>query len=111
MAELHVHVAGYPDSDDEERAELAWRLGEEIREHGIDEVSRPAVRPPPGAKGGGLEWAQLVVSFAGVMPALIPAVMSEAALPMSIWPQAMSYLRPSSDIDLVRPVIACFVDV
>ena len=36
MAELHVHVAGYPDSDDEERAELAWRLGEEIREHGID---------------------------------------------------------------------------
>ena len=74
MAELHVHVAGYPDSDDEERAELAWRLGEEIREHGIDEVSRPAVRPPAGAKGGGLEWAQLVVTFAGVLPALIPAV-------------------------------------
>ena len=74
MAELHVHVAGYPDSDDEERAELAWRLGEEIREHGIDEVARPAVRPPPGAKGGGLEWAQLVVTFAGVLPALIPAV-------------------------------------
>ena len=30
---------------------------------------------------------------------------------MSIWPQAMSYLRPSSEVDFVRPVIACFVDV
>src|SRR5207245_7170273 len=34
-----------------------------------------------------------------------------AAFPMSIWPQAMSYLRPSSDVDLVKPVIACFVAV
>ena len=33
---------------------------------------------------------------------------SVSALPMSIWPQAMSYLRPSSDVDLVSPVIACF---
>ena len=30
---------------------------------------------------------------------------------MSIWPQAMSYLRPSSDVDLVSPVIACLVAV
>ena len=37
--------------------------------------------------------------------------MSVAALPMSIWPQAMSYLRPSSDVDLVRPVMACLVAV
>ena len=34
-----------------------------------------------------------------------------SALPMSIWPQAMSYFRPSSDVDLVRPVIACLVAV
>jgi hypothetical protein len=74
MAELHVHVAGYPDSDDEERAELAWRLGEEIREHGIADVSQPSVRPPPGAKGGALEWAQLVVSFAGTVPPLVMAI-------------------------------------
>ena len=26
---------------------------------------------------------------------------------MSIWPQAMSYSLPSSDVDLVRPVMAC----
>ena len=30
---------------------------------------------------------------------------------MSIWPQAMSYLRPSSAVDLVSPVIACLVAV
>src|SRR6516165_1379280 len=30
---------------------------------------------------------------------------------MSIWPQAMSYFRPSRDADLVRPVIACLVAV
>src|SRR5687767_2660600 len=30
---------------------------------------------------------------------------------MSIWPQAMSYFRPSSAVDFVRPVIACFVAV
>ena len=29
-----------------------------------------------------------------------------AALPISIWPHAMLYLRPSSEVDLVRPVIA-----
>ena len=39
------------------------------------------------------------------------AVMGVAALPMSIWPQAMLYLRPSSEVDLVRPVMACLVDV
>src|SRR3990172_2214844 len=44
-------------------------------------------------------------------PLLILAVSSVAALPMSIWPQAMSYFRPSSEVDLVRPVIACFVAV
>src|ERR1700694_4642819 len=37
--------------------------------------------------------------------------MSVKALPMSIWPQAMSYLRPSSDVALVRPLMACLVAV
>lgn len=74
MAELRLNVAGYPDSDDEERADLAWRLERELREHGVDEVAHPAIRPPPGAKGGALEWAQLVVSFAGTVPALVMAL-------------------------------------
>jgi membrane-associated two-gene conflict system component 1 (EACC1) len=74
MAELQIHVAGYPDSDDEERAELAWRLREEIREYGVDDVSQPSVRPPPGSKGGALDWAQLVVTFAGTLPPLVMAI-------------------------------------
>jgi hypothetical protein len=32
-------------------------------------------------------------------PRLIRAVMSVAALPMSIWPQAMSKAPPSSEVD------------
>ena len=42
---------------------------------------------------------------------LIRSVISVAALPMSICPQAMSYARPSRDVDRVSPVIACFVAV
>ena len=38
-------------------------------------------------------------------------VISVAALPMSICPQAMSKARPSSERDLVSPVIACLVAV
>src|SRR5262249_44641535 len=37
--------------------------------------------------------------------------MSVAAFPMSIWPHAMSKARPSREMDLVRPVIACLVGV
>ena len=45
-------------------------------------------------------------------PALTAAASGAvSALPMSIWPQAISYLRPSNDVDLVRPVIPCLVAV
>ena len=47
----------------------------------------------------------------GSTPRRHGSVISVAALPMSIWPQAMSYARPSSDVDLVSPVIACLVAV
>jgi hypothetical protein len=39
------------------------------------------------------------------------SVMGVAALPMSICPHAMLYLRPSREVDLVRPLMACLVDV
>ena len=45
------------------------------------------------------------------VPVANPPASSVAALPMSICPQAMSYGRPSSAVDLVSPVIACFVAV
>src|SRR5216684_318850 len=40
-------------------------------------------------------------------PRVMRWVISVSALPTSIWPHEMSYLRPSSEVDLVRPVIAC----
>src|SRR2546428_11377954 len=51
------------------------------------------------------------VPFGCGTPLAIRSVIGVAALPMSIWPQAMSYFRPSSDVALVSPVIACLVEV
>jgi Effector Associated Constant Component 1 len=73
MTEVQLHVAGYPDSDAEERADLAARLREEIAD-GVEDVSHPSLQPPPGAKGSALEWAQLLVTMAGTLPPLIMAV-------------------------------------
>ena len=44
-------------------------------------------------------------------PCAMRAVISVSALPMSICPHAMSYFRPSSAVDFVRPAMACFVAV
>ena len=44
------------------------------------------------------------------MPVTIARVIWVAALPISIWPQAMSYSRPSSDSERVSPVKACLVE-
>ena len=74
MTEVRVQVVGYPDSDEEERADLASRLRDEIQEHGIDDVAHPAVESPAGSKGGALALAQLVVTFAGTVPSLIMAI-------------------------------------
>ena len=52
----------------------------------------------------------MLPSACGTPPAM-RAVMGVEALPMSIWPQAMPYARPSRAIDLVRPVMACLVAV
>jgi membrane-associated two-gene conflict system component 1 (EACC1) len=64
MTDVRVHVGGYPDSDDEERADLASRLRADLQAHDL-EVARPEAPAPPGAKGGAFEWAELVVSVAG----------------------------------------------
>src|SRR5215831_15760994 len=52
-----------------------------------------------------------IVPFACGTPLAMRAARSVAALPMSICPQAMSYLRPSREADLVNPVMACLVAV
>lgn len=74
MTTVRLHMAGYADSDREERAELAWRLEDELRDLDGAEVSRPRTEAPGGAKGSGVEWAQLVVDLAGNLPALVAVV-------------------------------------
>jgi hypothetical protein len=74
MTEVRLHVAGYPDSDTDERADLAWRLREELWDGPVEDVSHPSVDAPEGAKGGALEWAQLLVTLAGTLPPFIMAV-------------------------------------
>jgi hypothetical protein len=77
MTTIRLHIAGYEDSDPEEQAELAWRLEEELRQlDDADDISHPQTTAPGGAKGSGLEWAQLVVDLAGSLPALVGAVRS-----------------------------------
>lgn len=49
-----------------------------------------------------------IIGSAGASPWLTSANNSVPALPTSIWPQAMSKSRPSSDRLRVRPVTACF---
>ena len=69
-----MRVAGFPDSDPEEQAELAWRLQEDLSSLDVEDVTRTSTDPPAGAKGAGLEWAQLVVTLGGTLPALVAAV-------------------------------------
>jgi hypothetical protein len=77
MTEVRLHVAGYADGDAEERAELAWRLEQELRELDVEDVSHAgAEEAPPGAKGSAVEWAQLVITFAGSLPPLVTALRS-----------------------------------
>ena len=55
MTEARLHIVGYPDSDDEERAELAWRLEEDVRAADVEAVARPAAVAPLAAVVG---WNQ-----------------------------------------------------
>jgi membrane-associated two-gene conflict system component 1 (EACC1) len=74
MTQVRVHVDGYPDSDDEERADLTSRLRDEMLERGVEDVAHPEGMAPDGAKGGALEWAQLVVGLAGSVGPMIAAL-------------------------------------
>src|SRR5690242_2446452 len=53
----------------------------------------------------------IVDPLAWRIPVAIASLSALTALPMSIWPQAISQARPSSEIDFVSPVTACLVDV
>jgi hypothetical protein len=68
-------MRGHEDSDAEERAELAAQLASELNALGAVRHP-PAPDPPGGTKGTALEWASLVVTLAGALPALVGAIQS-----------------------------------
>ena len=74
MTDVRVEVAGYPDSDDDERADLTTRLRADFEAVDLN-VAHPTAVAPDGSKGAGLELAQLVVSFAGTVPAMAAALL------------------------------------
>jgi hypothetical protein len=76
MTEIRLYVAGYADSDPEERAELAWHLEQELRELDVEDVTHTRAETPAGAKGNAVEWAQLAVAFAGSLPPLVAVLRS-----------------------------------
>src|SRR4029077_2255733 len=53
----------------------------------------------------------LISPFACGTPSAMREASGVLALPMSIWPTAMSYFLPSSALALVSPVTACLVEV
>jgi hypothetical protein len=73
MTDVIVSVEGYPDSDDEERADLTSRLRADLLAHDLD-VAHPTAEAPAGSKGAGLEWAQLAVTLAGTAPPMLAAL-------------------------------------
>jgi hypothetical protein len=76
VAEVRVYVGGFPDSDPDERVELAWGLEDDLAAYEVGRVSRAPALAPAGAKGAALEWAQLVVALTGTVPGLVAAVRS-----------------------------------
>ena len=103
VTEIRVEIAGYADSDAEERAELARRLESELSELDVEEILHPADQAPPGAKGDALQWAQLAVTFAGSLPALIGVIRgfvgrhSGAAVSVEIDGDRLSLGEPTPD--------------
>ena len=58
-----------------------------------------------------MRGSTIICPLAWTIPLAMRSVISVAALPMSICPQAMSNGRPSREMHLVRPVMACLVEV
>ena len=76
MADVQLLVHGYANSDDRERSTLTSELREELLELDFDDVRHPDAPTVEHAKGSALEWAELAVTLAGSLPALISAVRS-----------------------------------
>ena len=67
---------------------------------GVERQVRPCRRSARPTSSTSMRGSTMTVPLGWTMPLAMRSVISVAALPMSIWPQAMSYLRPSSEVDL-----------
>jgi hypothetical protein len=103
MHEIRLSVIGHPDSDDPDRARLGRGLEADLVFHRVAEVSHPQGEAPPGAKGSALEWAQLVLGFAGSLPALVGYLRSwqeqnhGAAITVAIGQDSITLEEPTTE--------------
>ena len=77
----------------------------------VDYASASGLRTASATWRTSIRGSTAVVPFACGTPAVMRSVISVAALPISICPQAIRWCRPSSEMLFVRPVMACFVEV
>jgi hypothetical protein len=68
---LHVEAL---ESDPHHAAELTWDLKEELEQSRAESIEHADAVAPAGAKGGALEWAQLIVTFSGGLPGLLALI-------------------------------------
>lgn len=76
MTNVFVNIAGYPDGDPDEVAELAWRLQEHLRAADVGDVARVLADAPVGAKGAFVAWDQLVVTPLGGLNGLVEVIIA-----------------------------------
>jgi len=75
-----LNIEGGPDSDDQERLELARRLRSELLALSeVEGIESPAALAAPRSKAAGVDWQTLIVTLAasgGVLTSLIGTIQS-----------------------------------
>ena len=75
-----LNIEGGPDSDDQERLELARRLRSELLALSeVEGIESPAAMVAPRSKAAGVDWQTLIVTLAasgGVLTSLIGTIQS-----------------------------------
>ena len=71
LLEVHPEIDAGPNR----AARLTGLLEQELRFLPLERIERPdGGRPPGGAKGTALQWAQLAVTFSGGLPMLVQLI-------------------------------------
>jgi hypothetical protein len=70
-AHMLLRVGTTSGDDPELVNDLTWDLVETLQESPAEAVERRRIEADEGVKGRALEWAELVVSFSGGLPAIV----------------------------------------